>query len=208
MVLCKHDPYDLYPHFGPHAYPSPGDKYHRVSFQGKGGSMVNKIAELLIQHKAIEFGDFTLASGKKSSYYVDIKTAVTVTNPELLVAIVSAIAKKHKFDVVAGVAVGGIPLAVATSIMTKKPYAIIRAEEKGHGKKDVIIGAVKDVEVLLVEDVTTSGGSALYGITALRAAGARADRVVTVVDREQGAGEMLRQQGVHLLPLVKISEIL
>jgi orotate phosphoribosyltransferase len=64
------------------------------------------------------------------------------------------------------------------------------------------------VDVLLVEDVTTSGGSALYGITALRAAGALADRVVTVVDREQGAGEMLRQQGVHLLPLVKVSEIL
>jgi orotate phosphoribosyltransferase len=168
--------------------------------------MVNTIAELLIQHKAIEFGDFTLASGKKSPYYVDIKTAAT--NPDLLVAIVSAIAKKHKFDVVAGVAVGGIPLAVATSIMTKKPYVIIRAEEKDHGKKDIIIGTVKDADVLLVEDVTTSGGSALYGITVLRAAGARADRVVTVVDREQGAGEMLRQQGVDLLPLVKISEIL
>jgi len=168
--------------------------------------MVNTIAELLIRHKAIEFGDSTLASGKKSPYYVDIKTAVT--NPDLLVAVVSAIAEKHTFDVVAGVAVGGIPLAVATSIMTKKPYAIIRAEEKGQGKKDVITGAVRDVEVLLVEDVTTSGGSALYGITALRAAGARADRVVTVVDREQGAGEMLRQQGVDLLPLVKISEIL
>jgi orotate phosphoribosyltransferase len=168
--------------------------------------MVNKIAELLIQHKAIEFGDFTLASGKKSPYYVDIKTAVT--NPDLLVAVVSAIAEKHTFDVVAGVAVGGIPLAVATSIMTKKPYAIIRAEEKGHGKKEVIIGAVRDREVLLVEDVTTSGGSALYGINALRAAGARADRVVTVVDREQGAGAMLRQQGVSLLPLVKVSEIL
>jgi len=62
-----------------------GIKYHRVSFQDKGGSMVNKIAELLIQHKAIEFGDFTLASGKKSPYYVDIKTAVT--NPDLLLAI-------------------------------------------------------------------------------------------------------------------------
>jgi orotate phosphoribosyltransferase len=168
--------------------------------------MVNTIAELLIRHKAIEFGDFTLASGKKSPYYVDIKTAVT--NPDLLVAVVSAIAEQHKFDVVAGVAVGGVPLAVATSIITKKPYAIIRAEEKDHGKKEVIIGAVRDREVLLVEDVTTSGGSALYGITALRAAGARADRVVTVVDREQGAGAMLRQQGVHLLPLVKVSEIL
>jgi orotate phosphoribosyltransferase len=167
---------------------------------------VNTIADLLLKYKAIEFGEFTLASGKKSPYYVDVKTAVT--NPDLLVAIVSAIAHTHTFDVVAGVAVGGIPLAVATSIISKKPYAIIRAEEKSHGKKDVIIGTVKDANVLLVEDVTTSGGSALYGICALRAAGARADRVVTVVDREQGAGEMLRQQGVHLLPLVKVSEIL
>jgi orotate phosphoribosyltransferase len=167
---------------------------------------VNTIADLLIMHKAIEFGEFTLASGKKSPYYVDVKSAVT--NPDLLVAIASAIAHAHTFDVVAGVAVGGIPLAVATSIIAKKPYAIIRAAEKSHGKKDVIIGTVKDTDVLLVEDVTTSGGSALYGINALRAAGARADRVVTVVDREQGAEEMLRQQGVHLLPLVKISEIL
>jgi orotate phosphoribosyltransferase len=167
---------------------------------------VNTIADLLIKHKAIEFGEFTLASGKKSPYYVDVKTAVT--NPDLLAAIASAIAHTHTFDVVAGVAVGGIPLAVATSIITKKPYAIIRAAEKSHGKKDVIIGTVKDTDVLLVEDVTTSGGSALYGINALVAAGARADRVVTVVDREQGAGEMLRKQGVRLLPLVKISEIL
>ena len=116
--------------------------------------------------------------------------------------------KTHAFDVVAGVAVGGVPLAVATAIVTKKPYAIIRASEKSHGKKDVIIGNVRDTDVLLVEDVTTSGGSALYGINALRTAGAQANRVVTVVDREQGAEEMLRLQGVRLLPLVKVSEIL
>lgn len=167
---------------------------------------MNTIADLLLKHKAIEFGDFTLASGEKSPYYVDVKSAAT--NPDLLVAIASAIAHAHTFDVVAGVAVGGIPLAVATAISAKKPYAIIRAAEKSHGKKDVIIGSVKDADVLLVEDVTTSGGSALYGISALRAAGARADRVITVVDREQGAGEMLRHQGVHLLALVKVSEIL
>jgi orotate phosphoribosyltransferase len=109
---------------------------------------------------------------------------------------------------VAGVAVGGVPLAVATAIAAEKPYAIIRAAEKSHGKKDVIIGTVRDLDVLLVEDVTTSGGSALYGINALRAAGARADRVVTVVDREQGALEMLRQNGISLLPLVTVSELL
>jgi len=167
---------------------------------------VNTIADLLIRHKAIEFGEFTLASGKKSPYYIDVKSAVT--NPELLFAIASAIAQTQTFDVVAGVAVGGVPLAVATAMVTKKPYAIIRASEKSHGKKDVIIGNVKEVNVLLVEDVTTSGGSAIYGINALRDAGAQADRVVTVVDREQGAEEMLKNQGVSLFALVKVSEIL
>jgi orotate phosphoribosyltransferase len=168
--------------------------------------MVNTIADLLIRHKAIEFGEFTLASGKKSPYYIDVKSAVT--NPDLLFAIASAISHTHTFDVVAGVAVGGVPLAVATAMVTKKPYAIIRAAQKGHGKKDVIIGNVKGVNVLLVEDVTTSGGSAVYGINALRDAGAQADRVVTVVDREQGAEELLKKEGVSLFSLVKVSEIL
>jgi orotate phosphoribosyltransferase len=168
--------------------------------------MVNTIADLLIRHKAIEFGEFTLASGKKSPYYIDVKSAVT--NPELLFAIASAIEQTQTFDVVAGVAVGGVPLAVATAMVSKKPYAIIRASEKSHGKKDVIIGNVRDVNVLLVEDVTTSGGSAIYGINVLRDAGARADRVVTVVDREQGAEELLKKQGVSLFALVKVSEIL
>ena len=164
------------------------------------------VADMLVLHKAIEFGEFTLASGVKSQYYVDIKSAIT--NPELLCTIASAIARTYEFDVVAGVAVGGVPLAVASAIIAKKPYAIIRAAEKSHGKKEVIIGSVENKNVLLVEDVTTSGGSALYGIEMLRAAGARADRVVTVVDREQGAQEKLLMQGVHLFPLVKVSQIL
>jgi orotate phosphoribosyltransferase len=135
--------------------------------------MVNRIRDLLIKFKAIEFGDFTLASGAKSSYYIDVKTAAT--NPELLGAIVRKIARTCQFDMVAGVAVGGVPLAVATSVISKKPYAIIRAAEKSHGKKDIIIGNVQDKTVLLIEDVTTSGGSALYGVQILRQAGARND---------------------------------
>jgi orotate phosphoribosyltransferase len=168
--------------------------------------MVKKIADLLKKYRAIEYGDFTLASGAKSRYYIDIKSAVT--DPELLTAIAASIAGNYDFDVIAGVAVGGVPLAVAASLASHKPYAIIRASEKGHGKKDIIIGDVTGKDVLLVEDVTTSGGSALYGITALRDAGARADRVVTVVDREQGAGLMLKEQGIELTPLVSVSEIL
>jgi orotate phosphoribosyltransferase len=167
---------------------------------------MKKIADLLIRHKAIEFGDFTLASGAKSRYYVDVKTAVT--HPDFLAAIAQEIAERYDFDVVAGVAVGGVPLAVATALAAQKPFAIIRAEEKDHGKKSRIIGEVKGKDILLVEDVTTSGGSALYGISVLRDAGARADRVVTVVDREQGAAATLKTQGIDLYPLVQVSEIL
>ena len=167
---------------------------------------MNSLADLLIRYKAVEFGDFTLASGAKSRYYVDVKTAVT--HPEFLAAIAREIAGRYTFDVVAGVAVGGVPLAVATALAANKPFAIIRAQEKDHGKKNPVIGDVTGKDVLLVEDVTTSGGSALYGISMLRTAGARAKRVVTVVDREQGAEARLKEQGIDLLALVKVSELL
>jgi orotate phosphoribosyltransferase len=166
----------------------------------------NNLAGMLITYKAIEFGDFTLASGAKSPYYIDVKTAVT--HPDLLSAVASFVAASEEFDLVAGVAVGGVPLAVATALAAKKPYAIIRSAEKGHGKKEMIIGKVKGKRVLLIEDVTTSGGSALYGIDILRAAGATVSRVVTVVDREQGAGAMLAGHNIQLIPLVKVSELL
>jgi orotate phosphoribosyltransferase len=168
--------------------------------------MVNEIADLLKQHGAVEFGDFTLASGAKSSYYLDIKSAVT--SPQVLGAIGKAISTMAAFDVVAGVAVGGVPIAVATALASGRQYAIIRSADKGHGKKERIIGDVKGKKVLLVEDVTTSGGSALYGIDELRAAGAVADMVITVVDRESGATEKMKEHGVRLFSLVKASELL
>jgi orotate phosphoribosyltransferase len=169
--------------------------------------MVNhRLADMLVSYKAIEFGEFTLASGVKSPYYIDVKTAVT--HPDLLSAIARTVSDSHKFDVVAGVAVGGVALAVATALAAGKPYAIIRSAEKDHGKKEMIIGSVRDKNVLLIEDVTTSGGSALYGINTLRAAGASAGQVVTVVDREQGAEPMLKKYDVQLIPLVRVSELL
>lgn len=168
--------------------------------------MVKQIAESLIRSGAVEFGTFVLASGRESSYYIDIKSAVT--NPDLLREIADEVAGNHRFDIIAGVAVGGVPLAVAVSLASGKPYAIIRSSEKDHGKKGRIIGDVAGKHVLLIEDVTTSGGSALYGITELRAAGAHIDSVITVVDREEGASEMLAKENVTLLPLARVSEIL
>ena len=168
--------------------------------------MVNKLATLLVEKKAIEFGEFTLASGKKSTYYIDIKTASM--QPDLLGPIAQAIAERFSFDVVAGVAVGAIPLAVAVSLASQKPCAVIRKEEKGHGKTGTIIGTVDGKRVLLVEDVTTSGGSVRYGLETLRHAGAIVDEVVTVVDREQGAKDRLAEDNIALIPLVRVSELL
>lgn len=167
--------------------------------------MVNQIADALISHGAIEYGHFVLASGATSSYYLDVKSAMT--DPALLGLVCGEIAARFPSEVVAGVAVGGVPLAVGVSLAGNRPYAIIRSAEKDHGKSGRLIGDVKGKNVILVEDVTTSGGSALYGIKALREAGASINVAVTVVDREQGAGAALARNNVTLHALVKASEI-
>lgn len=167
--------------------------------------MVTDIAGLLRSAGAVEYGSFVLASGEKSSWYLDIKTALT--NPGLLNTIGSEIVQRSAFDVVAGVAVGGVPIAVATSLASGKPYAIIRSSAKSHGKSGMVIGRVKGRSVLLVEDVTTSGGSALYGVEILRSQGATIDTVVTVVDRQAGAARMLETAGVRLVALATADQI-
>ena len=161
---------------------------------------------MLLECGAIETGDFTLASGAKSSFYIDIKSATT--RPEILREIGKEIAEKHTFDVVAGVELGAVPIAVAVSLASDRPFAIIRKEEKAHGKKGAIIGDVKEKHVLLVEDVTTSAGSAIYGVRMLRESGAEVDKVAVVVDRESGGSEALNKIGICLDPLVTVSDII
>ena len=168
--------------------------------------MENPVLDLLIQYKAVEFGDFTLASGVKSKYYIDVKTAIM--QPALLGEIAKEVAERYTFDAVAGVAVGGVPLAVAVSLASGKPCAVIRAAAKDHGKSQMVIGDVAGKHVLLIEDVTTSGGSSKYGIDELRKAGAIVDSVVVVVDRDSGAEALLAAEGVTLHPLVRASGLL
>jgi orotate phosphoribosyltransferase len=162
---------------------------------------------MLISSDAIRFGDFTLASGRKSRFYIDIKKAIT--QPAILKKIASEVLMKNPpFDAVAGVAVGGVPLAVAVSLESGKPYVIIRKEQKAHGLASLIIGEVSGKRVLLVEDVTTSGGSALFGIEQLRSAGAVVEEVITVVDRDEGAEKTLSDLNVKLTPLVSMKDLI
>ncbi len=168
--------------------------------------MVKLLASLLAVHGAVRRGDFLLASGIRSSVYVDIKSALT--DPGVLSAIALEIAERCSFETVAGVAVGGIPLAVAVSLAAGKPYAIVRREEKGHGTGGRIIGEVTGLSTLIVEDVTTSGGSVLSAVRLLREAGAKVDTVITIVDREEGAAGSLAAEGVNLISLVTLKELL
>ncbi|MDD1664035.1 MAG: orotate phosphoribosyltransferase [Methanomicrobiales archaeon] len=168
--------------------------------------MVNLLASLLAVHGAVRRGDFLLASGVRSGVYVDIKSALT--DPGVLSAVALEIAVRSSFETVAGVAVGGIPIAVAVSLAAGKPYAIVRREEKGHGKGGRIIGEVAGLSTLLVEDVTTSGGSVISAVRILREAGAKVDTVITIVDREEGASGSLAAEGVNLIALVTLKELL
>lgn len=167
--------------------------------------MVDHIADMLRKAGAVTFGDFILASGAHSTYYIDVKNAIT--DPSILKVIGEVIAKRISCEVVAGVAVGGIPLAVATSFSLGIPYAIVRSDVKSHGKSSPIIGDVKGKKVVLVEDVTTSGGSALKAVKALRQEGASIDIVVTVVDRDEGAEQLLMTAGCHLQSLTSVHEL-
>jgi len=161
---------------------------------------------------ALQFGDFTLASGAKSNYYIDIKRAST--DPKVLYLISQLMAEKiqmsgRKYDRIAGVVLGSVPLAAALSLATGIPYVMVRKEKKDHGTSKLIEGVLnKGDNVIVVEDVITSAGSSIAAIATLREAGAKVDDIISVIDREAGGKEALKNINVTLASLVKASDLL
>ena len=174
--------------------------------------MSETMRKALVDCGAILYGDFTLASGKKSKYYIDIKKAST--NPDVLRQVAREMAaelrsSKIKVDRIAGVVLGSVPLAVALSLETGIPFIMVRKEKKDHGTGKLIEGVfAKGESVLVVEDVVTSAGSALYAIETLRAEGMTVDRIYSVVDREEGGRQKLAEVNVQLTSLVTATEVL
>lgn len=162
----------------------------------------------LIACGAVRFGEFTLTSGARSPYYVDIKRASS--DPRLLTAIGREIARRAVgYDRIAGMELGAVPIATATALASGIPFLMIRKKPRDHGTGSQIEGPWKPGErALVVEDVTTSGGSSLQAVEILRKAGLAVDRVVTVVDREQGASEAFRRVDVALEALVTAGDLL
>jgi orotate phosphoribosyltransferase len=157
---------------------------------------------------ALQMGTFTLASGKTSSYYVDIKRAVT--RPDLLRMIGEAIAPyAANADRIAGVELGAVPIAAAVSLASNKPFLMVRKATKEHGtKKDYEGELAKGDRVLFVEDVVTTGGTLRAAIERLRSQGAVIEDVVAVVDREEGGKIGLAEISVRLHALVTAKNLL
>jgi orotate phosphoribosyltransferase len=159
---------------------------------------------------AIRYGNFTLASGKKSKYYIDIKKASTDPKTLKLIARQAAIRiKQMDVNIIAGVELGGVPLATAASIETELPLLIVRKAIKDYGTKSRFVGDIEPEDrLVMLEDVTTSGGSVRNAIEVVRETGANVKYVISVVDREEGAAENLKEVDVELVPLVSASDLL
>ena len=172
---------------------------------------MSEISKALEECGALQFGEFMLASGAKSDYYINIKKAST--NPRVLYLISQLMAEKMQAenirpDRIAGIVLGSIPLAAALSLATGIPFIMVRKEQKEHGTMKQIEGDLLPGEkVLVVEDVITTAGSSIKAISTLRENGAVITDIFSVVDREGGGKENLAEIGVSLLSLVKGSEI-
>lgn len=157
---------------------------------------------------AVQVGTFTLTSGKESSYYIDVKKAVTEVR--ILKEIAERIAPYTSgSDKIAAIELGAVPIAVAVALHIDKPFLMVRKGRREHGTGRMFEGELHAGEkVIFVEDVTTTGGSLRRAIIGLREAGAIIEKAIVVVDREEGAAENLGEVGVSLIPLLRSSEIL
>jgi orotate phosphoribosyltransferase len=142
-------------------------------------------------------GDFTLRSGKKSKYYLD--KYLFETQPTLLRELGRRFARyvHDGIDRIAGAELGAIALAAATSLETGKPFVIVRnAKKAGYGTSKLVEGKLeKGDRVLVVEDICTSGGQAIEAMKVLTDAGATVDRLVVVIDRQEGGRANVEEAG-------------
>lgn len=173
----------------------------------------------IIAARSFGRGEITLASGRKSDFYFNLKP--TMLDPEgaaLLAELTYDALKDDRLDFIGGLEMGAVPLAGAIaqlSWLKGHPIAafFVRKKPKEHGAKLAIEGLAKGESlagkrVVIVEDVTTTGGSALKAVDSVREAGAEVALVFTMVDRDEGADATFKEAGVPFRSLYKAGEFL
>lgn len=170
----------------------------------------------LLASRSARRGQFVLASGKQSTLYIDAR--LTTMSPEGLILIGSlglrAIRDKWEVQSIGGLTLGADPISFAisyTSGLTKHPLRAftVRKEAKTHGIGKLIEGPFQAGDrVVIIEDVITTGGSALQAITAVQEAGGVVAGVLALVDREEGGRDVIQASGIPVVALVQAQELL
>lgn len=171
----------------------------------------------LLAERSVRRGKFVLASGRESTYYVDAR--LTSMSPEGLAVIgplgLTAIRNLGwRADAVGGLTLGADPISYAIAVASVAAPPLVRAftvrkEAKQHGAGRLIEGPIREGDhVVVIEDVITTGGSALKAAEAIRNSGATISGILALVDREEGGRALLEQQGFHVHCLAPVSEIL
>ncbi len=163
---------------------------------------------------AYQEGDFTLSSGARSSYYINGKQ-VTL-HPQGSLAIGRIILNMLPLDTqaVAGLTLGADPIVSAVSVVSALenrpiPALIVRKEAKGHGTKAYVEGPIlpEGAEVVVLEDVVTTGKSAMKAVTRLRDAGYTVNQVISLIDRKQGGEEYYQSVNLQFQAVFSITDI-
>jgi len=166
--------------------------------------------DLAKQIKTASFltGQFVLRSGKVSSFYWDKYRFES--NPGLLSVVVNELQKllPASFDKLAGLELGGIPLATGLSLKTGKPCLYIRKTAKTYGTCNLVEGGFQKGEtVVVVEDVITTAGQVCASVRQMRQVGLIVQHVVCVIDRQQGGREKLKNIGCSLVSVFTLDEL-
>ena len=161
-----------------------------------------------------EGGPFRLASGGMSDYYLDMKP--TMFSPEglsLIAEIVFGLLRDDPdVNSIGGLELGAVPITSAVTMRSQRERPIdgfvVRKEKKGHGTDRKIDGNFRPhTNVVLFEDVTTRGGSVMQAVQAVRAQGATVKKVITIVDRLEGAAENLSREGIALVSVFTTKDL-
>ena len=174
---------------------------------------VKEFAIFLYKNNIIRFGNFTLASGKNSSYYVDLRLMPSYPHQfrKMIKNLQNLIVEKtglDDFDCLASVPTGGLVVTSALAIEIVKPLIYVRSKPKEHGTTKSIEGKISaGMKVVMVDDVVTTGTSVLNGITQLKEIGLLISDLYVIINRLEGADKALSDIGVQTHQLTDILEI-
>lgn len=175
--------------------------------RGGRGAKKARLKALIAAHSVLTGGDFQLASGGASTVFFDMKkTLLTPEGANLTADLILDLISDYPVDAIGGLVIGACPIADAVCVKSYPDRPItafyVRKEPKSTGTQNMIEGTLRgDERVVLVDDVTTKGGSTLRAVMAVRELGCSVVRAITVVDRLEGAKQNLAEHDVELVSL-------